>query len=63
MFDKVSSFGFAPSSQLQLSVLNPGASEKRAIALSVTPRIQEMNPANLLQVAIKTNDGIIYFNM
>lgn len=56
------SFGLVPTQQLSVpSPLNPGSSVEVSLPLAPTGQPQAMQPANLLQLAMKTNSNVVYF--
>lgn len=58
---KCGSFGIVPASPLQVPLLMPSGSAEVQLPLSTTGAKQDMDPANALQIAIKNNNGVYYF--
>jgi hypothetical protein len=56
----VNSYGLVPS-QLIVPELQPSQSATVNLALLKSGNPQQMTPVNLLQVAIKNNNGVYYF--
>jgi hypothetical protein len=56
----VNSYGLVPS-QLIVPELQPSQSANVNLVLLKSGNPQQMNPVNLLQVAIKNNIGVYYF--
>ncbi|KAJ3044231.1 hypothetical protein HDV00_002909 [Rhizophlyctis rosea] len=60
----VNSFGIAPAAALQVpSPLAPGASADVLLPLNTSGGVQQMEPRNLIQIAVKNNVGVYYFQM
>lgn len=58
----VNSFGLVPSAPLSVpSPLLPGIKTNVQLTLVPTGTVQRMDPVNVLQVAIKNNNGVYYF--
>lgn len=58
----VNSFGLSPTSTLQLTSIEPGNSVEVVLPLAFSStQIQPMEPPNLLQIAIKNERGVYYF--
>ncbi|KAJ3309825.1 hypothetical protein HDV04_005604 [Boothiomyces sp. JEL0838] len=56
----VNSYGLVPSA-LTVPDLAPNQTYKTSLTLFKTGNPQQMNPINLLQIAIKNNNGVYYF--
>ncbi|KAJ3091516.1 AP-2 complex subunit beta [Quaeritorhiza haematococci] len=58
----VNTFGIAPAAPLQVpSPLAPNQSVDVSLPLNFSGGVQKMEPGNLLQVAVKNNVGVFYF--
>lgn len=57
----VNTFGLAPAQALQVPSLGPSHSAEVSLPLSISGGVQRMDPPNLLQVAVKNQNGVFYF--
>ena len=57
----VNTYGIAPVAALQMKLLTPGMVSKQTVALNTLSGKQTMEPVNLIQIALKNNNGIYYF--
>ncbi len=57
----VNTFGIQPSAPLSVPTLAPGQQATTSLPLNRGGKPQQMNPPNLIQVAIKNNVGVYYF--
>ncbi|KAI9363455.1 adaptin N terminal region-domain-containing protein [Zopfochytrium polystomum] len=55
------SYGLTPAQPLRVPPLNPSQTADVTLPLATTGGVQKMEPLNLLQVAIKNNVGVYYF--
>ncbi|TPX30432.1 hypothetical protein SmJEL517_g05988 [Synchytrium microbalum] len=58
----VNSFALTNAAPLVVPTISPNGVAEVSLALSATGNVQKMEPVNLLQVAIKDNLGVFYFN-
>eukprot|EP00127_Corallochytrium_limacisporum_P002893 Clim_evm72s142 gene=Clim_evmTU72s142 len=56
-----SSFGLVGAGPMEVGNLVPNASERIVLPMATTGPVQKMDPLNNLQVAVKNNTGVIYF--
>lgn len=54
-------YGLVPSSPLVVSPLQPGQQASTSVPMSRTGQPSPMNPANMIQIAVKNNSGVYYF--
>ena len=57
----VNTYGIGPNGPLVVPNLAPGEKSKITLALNLHNGRQQMDPPNLIQIALKNNIGVYYF--
>jgi len=58
---KKNSYGLVPLSPIGINVIPPNSSRDFSLPLGTNGPVQQMNPPTLIQIAVKNNLGVYYF--